>query len=403
MVRRQSPQPSAPPACAFGFDLGITNGQVGFGSAGTGSLVRDQSGTASVPMMVSWAEGKVLVGQAAKRQLLINPATVSGIMRLVGRRFDSAAVNAIKRRLPFRISADQSGGVAVWLGERSFGAEAICALLLQRLRQVAEAYMGEAVSEVHVAVPAHFDSTQREAVRSAAERVGLTAEVLEAPRAALRAFYPQQLPAGTRQAIVHLGGGSAEVTLLEVGGIEVEQKGEGGDGFLGGDLLDSAIAQLLLTESEAAQHPELMQDPLCMQRIREAAEHAKWEAGERGEATIELRHLHTVGEDDLHLGLSLTRERLAQLASPLISGLLEICSATLDRARLGVDEIDGLVLVGGQCRLPFVRSALADLFQREPLCDPEPEGTVARGAALEGLQQRQQAEEILELDVPRLR
>jgi molecular chaperone DnaK len=403
MARSRLPAPTAPPACAFGFDLGITNGQVGFASAKTASLVRDQSGTASVPMVVSWAEGKVLVGQAAKRQLLINPATVSGIMRLLGRRFDSAAVSSIKRRLPFRISADQSGGVAVWLGERSFGAEAICALLIQRLRQVAEAYMGEAVPEVYIAVPAHFDGAQREAVRSAAGRAGLAADILEAPRAALRAFYPTELPAGTRQAIVHLGGGSAEVSLLEVGRMEVEQLGEGGDGFLGGDLLDSAIVQLLLTESEAAQHPELMRDPLCMQRLREAAEHAKWEASENAEASIELRHLHTVGDDDLHIGLTLARERLAQLASPLITELVELCSTTLERARLRVEQIDGAVLVGGQCRLPFVRNALADFFQREPLCDPEPEGTVARGAALEGLQQRQQAEEILELDIPTLR
>jgi molecular chaperone DnaK len=200
--------------------------------------------------------------------------------------------------------------------------------------------------------------------------------------------------------VVHLGGGSCEVTVLDVGGAQVERLAEGGDGFLGGDLLDSAVVQLLLTETEAARHPELQRDPLCLQRLREAAEAAKWALGEAPKTNIELRHLHTVGDEDLHLGLTLTRERLDQLAKPLVAGLRTICRTTLESARLTASDLDGVVLSGGQFRMLCLREAVADLFGREPLYDLDPEGTVARGAALEGLQQLGQADEPAHLRFP---
>jgi len=385
----------------LGIDLGTTNSVAAIVEAGTPRVIENKEGNRITPSVVALSKnGERLVGILAKRQAITNPQnTIFSIKRLIGRRYTDPEVEKAKKILPYEIRESQNGGVEVKMGDRWYRPEEISAMILQKIKLDVEEKLGEKINEAVITVPAYFDDSQRAATKAAGEIAGLNVKrILPEPTAAALAY---GLDKNINQKILvyDFGGGTFDVSILEIGDNVIETKAIGGDTFLGGDDLDQRIIEYVISEYKKEEGIDLSKDPLALQRLKEAAEKAKQELSTLLETEINLPFISAEGSTPKHLYFKLTRTQLENLTRDLIERSIEIVDKTLKEVNLTPKDIDEIVLVGGQTRMPLIQQKLKEYFGKEPRKDINPDEVVAIGAAIQAGILQGDVKEILLLDV----
>ncbi|MBI5196588.1 MAG: molecular chaperone DnaK [Nitrospirae bacterium] len=385
----------------IGIDLGTTNSVVAIMQAGEPTIIANQEGTRTTPSVVAFTEkGERLVGQVAKRQAITNPEnTVFSIKRLMGRKYDSAeAKNAIKR-LPYKIAAASNGDAHVEARGKAYSPPEISAMILQKLKQAAEDYLGEAVTEAVITVPAYFNDSQRQATKDAGRIAGLNVlRIINEPTAASLA-YGIDKKKDEKIAVYDLGGGTFDISILEIGQGVVEVKSTNGDTYLGGDDFDNRVMDWLVAEFKKEQGIDLSKDKMALQRLKETAEKAKIELSSAMETEINLPFITADATGPKHLLMKLTRAKFEQLVDDLIQKTIEPCKKALADAGLSAKDINEVILVGGQIRTPKVQQVVQEFFGKEPHKGVNPDEVVAAGAAIQAGVLRGEVKEVLLLDV----
>jgi molecular chaperone DnaK len=364
-------------------------------------VIPNSEGSRTTPTVVAFTgTGERLVGQTAKRQLVSNPAaTVFSAKRLIGRRFDSEEVQRTRAMVPYRIVRAENGDAWVEVGGRAYSPSEIQAIVLRHLRQTAEEYLGEAVTEAVITVPAYFNDSQRQATKDAGTIAGLSVQrIVNEPTAAALAY---GLQGGKRRtvAVYDLGGGTFDISILEIGDGVYEVRATSGDTFLGGDDFDQRMIDFLAAQFREEQGLDLAQDTVALQRVKEAVERAKHELSARVESTVNLPFLLADARGPRHLQFLFTRARLEELVRDLVERTIRPCEAALASAGLTPDKVDEVILVGGQTRMPLVQQVVRDFFRREPHRGVNPDEVVAVGAAVQSGILRGQVRDVLLLDV----
>ncbi|GIW65676.1 MAG: chaperone protein DnaK [Candidatus Parcubacteria bacterium] len=385
----------------LGIDLGTTNSVAAIVEAGNPRVIENQEGARITPSVVAISKnGERLVGILAKRQAITNPQnTIFSIKRLIGRRFTDSEVEKAKKILPYEIRESQNGGVEVKMGDRWYRPEEISAMILQKIKMDVENKLGEKITEVVITVPAYFDDSQRSATKAAGEIAGLNVKrILPEPTAAALAY---GLDKNVNQKILvyDFGGGTFDVSILEIGDNVIETKGIGGDTLLGGDDFDQRIIHYIIEEYNKQEGIDLSKDPLALQRLKEAAEKAKQELSTLLETEINLPFISAEGGNPKHLYLKLTRSQLENLTRDLVDKSIEIVDKTLKEVNLSPNDIDEIILVGGQTRMPLIQQKIREYFNKEPRKDINPDEVVAIGAAIQAGILQGDVREILLLDV----
>jgi molecular chaperone DnaK len=385
----------------IGIDLGTTNSCVAVLEGGAPVVIHNQEGGRTTPSMVSWTPaGEVVVGSASKRQMVTNPArTVFGVKRLIGRRFDSHQVTRLAATLPYQIVPAKNDDAWVRIGDRDVSPQEVAANVLRKMKQIAEDYLGEAVSEAIVTVPAYFDEVQRRATRDAGAIAGLEVRaILNEPTAAALA-YGVQKQADQKLAVFDLGGGTFDISILRIESGVFEVLATSGDTELGGDDFDRRLIDRLLDEFMQANGVDLRTDAVALQRLKEAAERAKIELSSSMTTEINLPFLASGEGGPLHLLRELGRGELEGICVKLTDALEGPCRKALADARLQPGDIDQVLLVGGMTRMPAVAAKVVDIFGKQPSKGVNPDEIVAMGAAVQsGLMGGELAEVVL-LDV----
>jgi molecular chaperone DnaK len=369
---------------------------------GEPAVIPSSEGGRTVPSVVAIAKtGERLVGQVAKRQGVTNPEnTVFSIKRLMGRKLSDEEVQRDLKILPYKIDAADNGDARVWMGERSYSPPEISAMILQKLKADAEAYLGDTVSEAVVTVPAYFNDSQRQATKAAGEIAGLNVlRIINEPTAAALAY---GLEKSEEQvvAVYDLGGGTFDISILELsseGTFEV--KSTNGDTHLGGDDFDQRIIDWLIDEFKKDQGIDLKADRMALQRLKEAAEKAKVELSTTQQTEINLPFVTADASGPKHLAIQLTRAKLEQLVGDLVEGTIGPCRQALEDAKVTADEVGEVILVGGQTRMPLVQEMVKKFFNREPHKGVNPDEVVAVGAAIMAGVLKGDVREVLLLDV----
>jgi len=382
----------------IGIDLGTTNSVVALMEGTEPKVVANAEGNRTTPSVVAFTKsGERLVGQVAKRQSVTNPEnTIYSIKRFMGRRYDE--VSEEMKMVPFKVT-DEDGGVRIEVEGKEYSPEEISAMVLQKLKQAAEDYLGEEVTKAVITVPAYFNDAQRQATKDAGRIAGLEVErLVNEPTAAALAY---GLDKKTDQliAVYDFGGGTFDISILEVGEGVVEVKATNGDTHLGGDNIDQRIIEWLLVEFKKDQGIDLAQDPMAVQRLREAAEKAKIELSSAHETEINLPFITADASGPKHLNIKLTRSKLEQLVEDLIQRSVEPCKQALKDAGVSPGDIHEVVLVGGQTRMPAVQKVVQEVFGREPHKGVNPDEVVSIGAAVQGGVLRGDVTDVLLLDV----
>jgi molecular chaperone DnaK len=382
----------------IGIDLGTTNSVVALMEGTEPKVVANAEGNRTTPSVVAFTKsGERLVGQVAKRQSVTNPEnTIYSIKRFMGRRYDE--VSEEMKMVPFKVT-DEDGGVRIEVEGKEYSPEEISAMVLQKLKQAAEDYLGEEVTKAVITVPAYFNDAQRQATKDAGRIAGLEVErLVNEPTAAALAY---GLDKKTDQliAVYDFGGGTFDISILEVGEGVVEVKATNGDTHLGGDNIDQRIIDWLLVEFKKDQGIDLAQDPMAVQRLREAAEKAKIELSSAHETEINLPFITADASGPKHLNIKLTRSKLEQLVEDLIQRSVEPCKQALKDAGVSPGDIHEVVLVGGQTRMPAVQKVVQEVFGREPHKGVNPDEVVSIGAAVQGGVLRGDVTDVLLLDV----
>lgn len=385
----------------IGIDLGTTNSVAAIVEAGVPRVIENKEGARITPSVVAISKsGERLVGILAKRQAITNPHnTIFSIKRLIGRRYSDPEVEKAKKILPYEIRETQNGGVEVKMGDRWYRPEEISAMILQKIKMDVEDKLGEKITEAVITVPAYFDDSQRSATKAAGEIAGLNVKrILPEPTAAALAY---GLDKNVNQKILvyDFGGGTFDVSILEIGDNVIETKGIGGDTFLGGDDFDQRIIEYIINEYKKQEGVDLSKDPLALQRLKEAAEKAKQELSTLLETEINLPFISAEGGTPKHLYLKLTRTQLENLTRDLVEKSIEIVDKTLKEINLSPQDIDEIVLVGGQTRMPLIQQKIKEYFGKEPRKDINPDEVVAIGAAIQAGILQGDVREILLLDV----
>ena len=385
----------------IGIDLGTTNSCVAVLEGGAPVVIHNQEGGRTTPSMVSWTPaGEVVVGSASKRQMVTNPArTVFGVKRLIGRRFDSHQVTRLAATLPYQIVPAKNGDAWVRIGDRDVSPQEVAANVLRKMKQIAEDYLGEAVSEAIVTVPAYFDEVQRRATRDAGAIAGLEVRaILNEPTAAALA-YGVQKQADQKLAVFDLGGGTFDISILRIESGVFEVLATSGDTELGGDDFDRRLIDRLLDEFMQANAVDLRSDAVALQRLKEAAERAKIELSSSMTTEINLPFLASGEGGPLHLLRELGRGELEGICLKLNDALEGPCRKALADARLEPGDIQQVLLVGGMTRMPAVAGKVVDIFGKQPSKGVNPDEIVAMGAAVQsGIMGGELAEVVL-LDV----
>jgi molecular chaperone DnaK len=383
----------------IGIDLGTTNSVVAIMEAGEPKVITNAEGNRTTPSVVAFTKsGERLVGQAAKRQAITNPQnTVSSIKRFMGRRYGE--VETERGEVPFEIKEDASGVVRVSAGGKDYSPPEISAMVLQKMKQTAEDYLGEEVTEAVITVPAYFNDSQRQATKDAGEIAGLTVRrIINEPTAASLA-YGLDKKVDEKIAVYDLGGGTFDISILELGDGVFEVKATNGDTHLGGDDLDQRVMDWMAEEFKKAEGIDLRMDPMALQRLKEAGEKAKCELSSTMETEINLPFI-TAGESGpKHLTLTLSRAKFETLVEDLIDRTKGPCETALRDAGLGKGDIDEVILVGGSIRIPMVQEVVKELFGREPHKGVNPDEVVAVGAAIQGGVLAGEVSDVLLLDV----
>ena len=385
----------------IGIDLGTTNSCVAVMEGAQPKVIPNAEGANTTPSIVAFAEnGERLVGQAAKRQAVTNPEnTLFAIKRLIGRRFDDPMVSKDKGLVPYKIAKADNGDAWVEARGQRYAPSQVSAFTLQKMKETAEAYLGETVTQAVITVPAYFNDAQRQATKDAGKIAGLEVlRIINEPTAAALAYGLEKKKSGTI-AVYDLGGGTFDVSVLEIGDGVFEVKSTNGDTFLGGEDFDSAIIDYLAAEFRKEQGIDLRGDRLALQRLKEAAEKAKIELSSAVQTEVNLPFITADATGPKHLNIKLTRAKLESLVDHLIQKTVEPCRAALKDANLKASEIDEVVLVGGMTRMPKVIETVKQFFGREPHRGVNPDEVVAIGAAIQAGVLKGEVKDVLLLDV----
>ena len=370
----------------IGIDLGTTNCCVSVMEGGAVQIIPNKDGGRTMPSSIGFTEkGERLVGQIAKRQSVTNPTnTIYAIKRLIGRKYDSPEVEKMKETSPFEIVEAPNGDAHIEVLEEVYSPPEISAMILQKLKESAEKFLGETVTEAIVTVPAYFDDMQRQATRDASKIAGLEVErIINEPTAAALA-YGFDKNKSERVAIYDLGGGTFDITILEMNEGVFEVLSTSGNTFLGGEDFDERIINWLLENFKEEHDVDLREDRLALQRLKEAAERAKCELSSVSEATINLPFIAADSAGPKHVNAVLTREKFEELVADLVESSVEPCQKALWDAKLEPDDIDKVILVGGQTRSPVISKTVTEVFGKEPSSEINPDEVVAMGAAVQG-------------------
>ena len=385
----------------IGIDLGTTNSCVSVMEGGTPKVIENAEGARTTPSIVAFAkDGERLIGQPAKRQAVTNPDnTIFAVKRLIGRRFDDPVTKKDTELVPYHIVKGTNGDAWVKAGGEDYSPSQISAFILQKMKETAEAYLGESVSQAVITVPAYFNDAQRQATKDAGKIAGLEVlRIINEPTAAALA-YGLEKNDGKMIAVYDLGGGTFDISILEIGDGVFEVKATNGDTFLGGEDFDSAIVSYLADEFKKAEGIDLRGDRLALQRLKEAAEKAKIELSSAHTTEVNLPFITADQTGPKHLVKTITRADLERLVAELVNRTLEPCRKALADAGLKADAIDEVVLVGGMTRMPKVREVVKGFFGKEPHTGVNPDEVVAMGAAVQAGVLQGDVKDVLLLDV----
>ncbi|MDA0784649.1 MAG: molecular chaperone DnaK [Proteobacteria bacterium] len=388
-------------AKVIGIDLGTTNSCVAVMDGGTGKVIENSEGARTTPSMVAFSEGSErLVGQAAKRQAVTNPEnTIFAVKRLIGRRFDDPLTNKDKSLVPYEIVEGENGDAWVEANGEKYSPSEISAFILQKMKETAETFLGEKVEQAVITVPAYFNDSQRQATKDAGKIAGLEVlRIINEPTAAALAYGLEKKEAGTI-AVYDLGGGTFDISILEIGDGVFEVKSTNGDTFLGGEDFDARIMEYLADEFKKEQSIDLRQDKLALQRLKEAAEKAKIELSASTQTEVNLPFITADQAGPKHLNIKLTRAKLEALVEDLVDRTVDPCAAALKDAGLKSSDIDEVILVGGMTRMPKILETVKNFFGREPHRGVNPDEVVAIGAAIQAGVLAGDVKDVLLLDV----
>src|SRR5690348_10026428 len=388
-------------AKVIGIDLGTTNSCVAVMEGKQAKVIENSEGARTTPSQVAFTEsGERLVGQAAKRQAVTNPEnTFYGIKRLIGRRMTDPMVKKERDLVPFKIIPGDNGDAWVESRGKKFAPSQVSAFVLQKMKETAEAYLGEKVTEAVITVPAYFNDSQRQATKDAGKIAGLEVlRIINEPTAAALAYGLEQKKNGTI-AVYDLGGGTFDISVLEIGDGVFEVKSTNGDTFLGGEDFDKRVIDYLADEFKKEQGIDLRNDRLALQRLKEAAEKAKIELSSSMQTEVNLPFITADQAGPKHLNIKLTRAKLEALVDDLIQKTIEPCRNALKDAGLKASEIGEVILVGGQTRMPKVIETVKTFFGREPNRSVNPDEVVAVGAAIQAGVLKGEVKDVLLLDV----
>ncbi|HEV7255057.1 MAG TPA: molecular chaperone DnaK [Mesorhizobium sp.] len=388
-------------AKVIGIDLGTTNSCVAVMDGKDAKVIENAEGARTTPSIVAFSnDGERLVGQPAKRQAVTNPEnTIFAVKRLIGRRFDDPVTEKDKKLVPYKIVKGDNGDAWVEAGAKKYSPSQISAMVLQKMKETAESYLGEKVEKAVITVPAYFNDAQRQATKDAGKIAGLEVlRIINEPTAAALA-YGLDKKEGKTIAVYDLGGGTFDISVLEIGDGVFEVKSTNGDTFLGGEDFDMRLVEYLATEFKREQGIDLRNDKLALQRLKEAAEKAKIELSAGAQTEINLPFITADASGPKHLTMKLTRAKFEQLVDDLVQRTVEPCRAALKDAGLKAGEIDEVVLVGGMTRMPKIQEVVKQFFGKEPHKGVNPDEVVAMGAAIQAGVLQGDVKDVLLLDV----
>ena len=388
-------------AKVIGIDLGTTNSCVAVMEGNTPKVLENAEGMRTTPSIVAFTdEGERLVGQPAKRQAVTNPErTIFAVKRLIGRRYDDPMVEKDKKLVPYKISRASNGDAWVEVEGKTYSPSQISAFILQKMKESAEAYLGSKVEQAVITVPAYFNDAQRQATKDAGKIAGLEVlRIINEPTAAALAYGLDKQKTGTI-AVYDLGGGTFDVSILEIGDGVFEVKSTNGDTFLGGEDFDMRLVNYLADEFQKEQGIDLRRDKLALQRLKEAAEKAKIELSSTTQTEINLPFITADASGPKHLTMKLTRAKFEALVDDLVQKTIEPCRQAIKDAGLSAAEINEVVLVGGMTRMPKVQEVVKQLFGKEPHKGVNPDEVVAVGAAIQAGVLQGDVKDVLLLDV----
>ena len=388
-------------AKVIGIDLGTTNSCIAVMDGGKPKVIENAEGARTTPSIVAFAkDGERLIGQPAKRQAVTNPDnTIFAVKRLIGRRFDDPVTKKDTELVPYTIVKGKNGDAWVKAGGEDYSPSQISAFILQKMKETAESYLGEKVTQAVITVPAYFNDAQRQATKDAGQIAGLEVlRIINEPTAAALAYGLEKQENKTI-AVYDLGGGTFDISILEVGDGVFEVKSTNGDTFLGGEDFDAKIVEWLAEGFQKEEGIDLTKDKLALQRLKEAAEKAKIELSSAQTTEINLPFITADQNGPKHLVRTITRAELEKLVDPLIKRTMDPCKKALKDAGLEAKDIDEVVLVGGQTRMPKVREAVKDFFGKEPHTGVNPDEVVAMGAAIQAGVLQGDVKDVLLLDV----
>ena len=391
----------------IGIDLGTTNSCVSVIEGNVPKVIENAEGARTTPSIVAYqADGEVLVGASAKRQAVTNPKnTLYAVKRLIGRKFTEKEVQKDIALMPYKIVAADNGDAWVEAQGKAISAQQVSADILRKMKKTAEDYLGEAVTEAVITVPAYFNDAQRQATKDAGRIAGLEVKrIINEPTAAAFAFGMDKMEKGDRKiAVYDLGGGTFDVSIIEIADVDGEKQFEvlstNGDTFLGGEDFDQRIIDFIIAEFKKEQGVDLSKDVLALQRLKEAAEKAKIELSSSAQTDINLPYITADASGPKHLNIKLTRSKLEQLVEELIERTIAPCRTAIKDSGLSVSDIHDVILVGGMTRMPKVQEKVKEFFGKEPRKDVNPDEAVAVGAAIQGQVLSGDRKDVLLLDV----
>ncbi len=391
----------------IGIDLGTTNSCVAIMDGGTVKIIENSEGDRTTPSIVAFPKDsdEVLVGQSAKRQAVTNPEnTLYAIKRLIGRRFDEDAVQKDIDLVPYKIVKADNGDAWVEANGKKMAAPEISAKIIGKMKKTAEDYLGETVTEAVITVPAYFNDSQRQATKDAGKIAGLNVNrIINEPTAAALAYGVDKLVGDKTVAVYDLGGGTFDVSIIEMEDVDGEKHFEvlstNGDTFLGGEDFDQRIISYLVEEFDKEQGVNLKNDPMALQRLKEAAEKAKIELSSSEQTEVNLPYVTADASGPKHMNIKITRAKLESLVADLIQRSIDPCQIALDDAKLTASDIDEIIIVGGSTRMPKVQEKVKEFFGKEPKKDVNPDEAVAMGAAIQAGVLGGDVKDVLLLDV----
>jgi molecular chaperone DnaK len=390
----------------IGIDLGTTNSCVAVMENGTPKVIENAEGARTTPSVVAYTEdGEILVGAPAKRQAVTNPKnTLYAVKRLIGRRFEEKEVQKDIGLMPYKIVKADNGDAWVEVRDKKMAAQQVSAETLRKMKKTAEDYLGEEVTEAVITVPAYFNDSQRQATKDAGRIAGLEVKrIINEPTAAALAFGMDKKEGDRKIAVYDLGGGTFDISIIEIAEMDGEHQFEvlstNGDTFLGGEDFDQRLIDYIAEEFKKDQGVDLKKDVLALQRLKEAAEKAKIELSSGQQTEVNLPYITADASGPKHLAVKITRAKFESLVEDLIARTIDPCKMALKDAGLTTSQIDDVILVGGQTRMPKVMDAVKDFFGKDPRRDVNPDEAVAVGAAIQGGVLKGEVKDVLLLDV----